>query len=72
VTEASTMTQGIDPNTLVDKRRLAELLNVSQRTVERLVESEELPAPFKTGRKAYWTGKTLLAHFNRMQSDADC
>lgn len=60
----------IDPNALYDYEQLGQVLRVCVKTVRRMVECKELPRPFKQGRKWYWHGSTLHAHFRAEQDKA--
>jgi hypothetical protein len=74
----------IDPNGVYSKERLAAILGVTPRTVERMsgidsgaVEAKakdgvgsagDLPPPFYVGRRPYWMGTALLQEFQRRQN----
>ncbi len=49
------MTQAT-PNfaTLYDKTSVAQVLRMSERSLERLVHARRFPAPVRLGRNAYW------------------
>ncbi len=48
--------------TLLDERALASALNVSKRTVRRMVARHELPPPVRFGGKSTWLTGRVLAH----------
>lgn len=58
---AKSIVQSAPLTRLIRKYELAELLNVSTRTIERWVKNEMLPPPFKTktGRTVGWAAHQL-------------
>jgi len=49
----------LDPATIVTRKQLAELLDVSERTIDRRIKAHELPEPHKRGRESYWLAGEL-------------
>ncbi|HYE16879.1 MAG TPA: helix-turn-helix domain-containing protein [Tepidisphaeraceae bacterium] len=60
----------IQPTDIVTRARLAALMDVSEKTIDRWVERGEIPAPMRKGRGVYWLGKALLKHFELEQQRA--
>lgn len=48
--------------TLLDESALSTALNLSKRTVRRMVSRHELPPPFRFGGKSTWLTGKVLAH----------
>ena len=53
-------------DSMIDKKRLASVLGVSTRTVQRMVERHELPPPIRLVKKAMWIVKDLLEHIEQI------
>ena len=48
--------------TIVDERRLADLLKVTGRTIRRMVRRNELPPPVPLAGRSCWVAGKVLAH----------
>ena len=44
----------IEQAMLLDKRALSQLLNCSQRHIDRMVEAERMPKPYRLGNAVRW------------------
>jgi excisionase family DNA binding protein len=55
-----------DPVKLRNRRQVAELLSVSERTVRRLMEKGDLPAPVRLGRAVRWFEADVIAYLRRL------
>src|SRR5262245_24277266 len=53
------------PETLLDETALAQALNVSKRTVRRMVARYELPPPVRFGGRSTWQVGRIAAWFER-------
>ena len=53
------MSNVVDPNSILDKYQVAEVLGISVQTVMRLVKDGTLPKN-KVGKKWYCTGRQLI------------
>jgi excisionase family DNA binding protein len=61
--QSTTATERANPRSLdtwVGKREVAEALGISQRSVERLISTRELPPPVKFGRLVRWRRSTIM------------
>lgn len=56
---------------LVDEAKLAQLLQVSTRTVRRRVACFELPPPFKLGSKSMWMVGRVREFFSKKAKQAE-
>lgn len=54
---------------LLDERSLAEVLDVSPRTLRRMVSRFELPPGVKLGARKVWTAGEVLAYLERRAQD---
>lgn len=61
----------LNPNTIVDRERLANIFQVSPRTVRRMVQRGELPCPASMGRKKYWLVGNVLGHLAKQLTVAE-
>lgn len=50
----------IDPNEVMDKKTLAEKLELSERTIDRRIGCGELPEPAYLGQSPRWVGAKVL------------
>ena len=51
--------------------QVAEILEVSTRTLHRMVDRGEFPAPFKVGRQSRWLPQTVRDHLVNAQTEAE-
>jgi len=62
---------GLHPDAMLDEARLASILGVATRTVRRMVERGELPAPFKLARRSTWIAGRIVQHLARAAQRAE-
>ena len=48
---------------IVDQSRLAKMLQVTPRTIRRMVSRRELPPPIRVARRSTWLAGNILKHF---------
>lgn len=58
---------GVTP-LLLDKRQVAALLSLGERTVDKLVSAGDLPKPLKRGRSSLWRYADVVAYANTLTS----
>jgi len=56
---------------MLDESRLAAILGVTARTVRRMVDRGELPAPFKFGRRSTWLAGRIVQHVEKAAQRAE-
>jgi predicted DNA-binding transcriptional regulator AlpA len=54
-----TQPQALPTDTLCTKQGVAELLHMSERSIERLVDAKRFPSPVRLGRQAFWLRETV-------------
>jgi len=58
------------PKTLLDKQRLAQLLAVTSRTIQRMVERSEIPPPITFRKRSFWMAGHVLRHIESQVEEA--
>ncbi len=53
------------------KVQIAKILNVSARTLHRMVDRGEFPAPIKCGRQSRWLPQQIREHLKKAQTNAE-
>ena len=61
----TTKLAGLPQGSLLDERSLAEVLEVSPRTLRRMVARFELPPGVKLGARKIWTAGEILGYIER-------